>query len=158
MTAVVNGYYHSASRAAQYATDFRWHMICYWIPGEFWVPGKICYWSPGKFLPAVSCCAIRLGPHPLRARPGWKFPPMTKANGDGAMRDGALGASAASIRRSQTRADAKREAKDREREKRQSRQQNEQSMREYRYAQYRDDAAKDLQVHTLSYRHYATSA
>ena len=84
---------------------------------------------------------------------------MTKANGDGAMRDGALGASAAaSIRRSQTRADAKREAKDREREKRQSRQQNEQSMREYRYAQYRDDAAKDLQVHTLSYRHYATSA
>ena len=133
-------------------------MICYWIPGEFWVPGKICYWSPGKFLPAVSRCAIRLGPYPLRARPGWKFPPMTKANGDGAMRDGALGASAASIRRSQTRAGAKREAKDREREKRQLRQQNEQSKREYKYAQYRDDAAKDLQVHTLSYRHYATSA
>jgi hypothetical protein len=83
---------------------------------------------------------------------------MTKAKGDGAMRDGALGASAASIRRSQARADAKREAKDREREKRQSRQEYEQSMREYRYAQYRADAANDLQVHALSYRPYATSA
>jgi hypothetical protein len=83
---------------------------------------------------------------------------MTIANGDGAMRDGALGASAASIMRSQARADAKREAKDREREKRQSRQQYEQSMREYTYAQYRVDAAKGLQVHTLSYRHYETSA
>jgi phosphoribosylformylglycinamidine (FGAM) synthase-like enzyme len=40
---------------------------------------------------------------------------MTIANGDSAMRDGAQGASAASIMRSQ--------AKDREREKRQSRQQ-----------------------------------
>jgi hypothetical protein len=106
----------------------------------------------------ASSRAIRLGPYPLRARPGWKFPPMTKAKGDGAMRDGALGASAASIRRSQARADAKREAKDREREKRQSRQEYEQSMREYRYAQYRAAAANDLQVHALSYRPYATSA
>ena len=83
---------------------------------------------------------------------------MTIANGDSAMRDGALGASAASIMRSQARADAKREAKDREREKRQLRQQYEQSMREYKYAQYRADAANDLQVHALSYRPYATSA
>jgi hypothetical protein len=45
-----------------------------------------------------------------------------------------------------------------EREKRQSRQQYEQSMREYKYAQYRADAANDLQVHALSYRPYATSA
>jgi hypothetical protein len=54
------------------------------------------------------------------------------ANGDSAliaMRDGALGASAASIMRSQAPADAKREAKDREREKRQSRKQYDQSMR-----------------------------
>ena len=50
------------------------------------------------------------------------------------------------------------EVKRKEREKRQSRQQYEQSMREYTYAQYRVDAAKDLQVHTLSYRHYATYA
>ncbi len=83
---------------------------------------------------------------------------MTIANGDSAMRDGAQGASAASIMRSQARADAKREAKDREREKRQSRQQYEQSMREYKYAQYRIDAANDLQVHALSYRPNATSA
>jgi len=83
---------------------------------------------------------------------------MTIANGDSAMRDGALGASAASIRRSQARADEKREAKDREREKRQSRKQYEQSMRERIYAQFRVDAANDLQVHTLSYRPYATSA
>ncbi len=76
----------------------------------------------------------------------------------GAMRDSALGASAASIMRSQAPADAKREAKDREREKRQSRKQYEQSMRECTYAQYRVDAANDLQVHTLSYRPYATSA
>jgi hypothetical protein len=82
---------------------------------------------------------------------------MTIANGDSAMRDGALGASAASIRR-QARADAKREAKDREREKRQSKKQYEQSMRERIYAQFRVDAANDLQVHTLSYRPYATSA
>ena len=86
------------------------------------------------------------------------------ANGEGAliaMRDGALGASVASIMRSQAPADAKREAKeerDREREKRQTRQQYKQSMRESMYAQYRLDAAKDLQVHTLSYRHHATSA
>ena len=75
---------------------------------------------------------------------------MSIANGDSAMRDGTQGASAASIMRSQ--------AKDREREKRQSRQQYEQSMREYKYAQYRADAANDLQVHALSYRPYATSA
>ncbi len=83
------------------------------------------------------------------------------ANGDSAliaMRNGALGASAASIMHSQAPADAKREAKDREREKRQLRKQYEQSMRERTYAQYRDDAANDLQVHTLSYRPYATSA
>jgi hypothetical protein len=61
-TAVVNGYYHSASRAAQYATDFRWHMICFWIPGEYWSPGKICYWSPGKFLPALSALRHPAGP------------------------------------------------------------------------------------------------
>jgi hypothetical protein len=136
-------------------------MICYWIPGEYWSPGKICYWSPGKFLPALSALRHPAGPSSAAGPARLEIPAnlaMTKANGDGAMRDGALGASAASIRRSQTRADAKREAKDREREKRQSRQQNEQSMREYRYAQYRDDAAKDLQVHTLSYRHYATYA
>jgi hypothetical protein len=69
--------------------------------------------------------------------------------------------SAASIMSSQARADAKREAKeerDREREKRQTRQQYKQSMRESMYAQYRLDAAKDLQVHTLSYQHHATSA
>jgi hypothetical protein len=83
------------------------------------------------------------------------------ANGDSAliaMRDGALGASAASIMRSQAPADAKREAKDREREKRQSRKQYDQSMRERTYAHFRVDAANDLQVHTLSYRPYATSA
>jgi hypothetical protein len=83
------------------------------------------------------------------------------ANGDSAliaMRDGALGASAASIMRSQAPADAKREAKDREREKRQSRKQYDQFMRERTYAQFRVDAANDLQVHTLSYRPYATSA
>ena len=76
----------------------------------------------------------------------------------GAMPGGALGASAASIMRSQARADAKREAKEREGEKRQTLQQYEQSRREYTYAQYRVDAAKDLQVHTLSHRHYATYA
>ncbi len=50
------------------------------------------------------------------------------------------------------------EVKRKEREKRQSLQQYKQSMLEYTFAQHRVDAAKDLQVHTLSYRHYTTSA
>ncbi len=120
------------------------------------------------FLPAVSrsrgratsgWAAIRSGP--VQAWPCLKFPPLAPmATIAGAMPSGALGASSASIKRSQARADAKREAKearDMEQEKRRTRQQYEQSWRESIYAQYRVDAAKDLQVHTLSYRHHATS-
>ncbi len=117
------------------------------------------------FLPAVSLgssqAARRLGRHPQRAQPGQavlEIPALAPmATIAGAM----PAASAASIMSSQARADAKREAKearDREREKRQTRQQYKQSMRESMYTQYRLDAAKDLQVHTLSYRHHATSA
>ncbi len=69
----------------------------------------------------------------------------------GALPGGALCASAASNMSSQARADEKREAKearDREREKRQTWKQYEQSRRESLYAQLRDAAEKDLQVHT----------
>ncbi len=116
------------------------------------------------FLPAVSLgrgrAARRLGRLAQRAQPGravFEIPALAPmATIAGAMPS----TSAASILSSQARADAKREAKEarnREREKRQTLQQYIQSMRESMYAQYRLDAAKDLQVHTLSYRHHASA-
>ena len=61
-TLTLSYYNPSAPAALPMSTDFRWHMICYWIPGEYWSPGKICYWSPGKFLPALSALRHPAGP------------------------------------------------------------------------------------------------